>query len=170
MRNNVGDMVCDCRPPYVIGIHGNWGAGKTSFLRKIHLYLSGDRNEHEDAEGLCKELWTDNYKRPDNIETIWFDAWRYQFETNPVVPLLNEIRAHFTLSQQFAGKTAKLSYYGLGRPRKDDRIVGYEDVPFDQDCLKSSVKLQENGFSGFNDLFYILPFNKEQISNSNYGF
>jgi len=110
---NVGDMVCDCRPPYVIGIHGNWGAGKTSFLRKIHLYLSGDRNEHEDAEGLCKELWTDNYKRPDNIETIWFDAWRYQFETNPVVPLLNEIRAHFTMSQKFAGKTAKLGYSAI---------------------------------------------------------
>lgn len=28
---NVGDMVCDCRPPYVIGIHGNWGGISVDF-------------------------------------------------------------------------------------------------------------------------------------------
>ncbi|HIJ64991.1 MAG TPA: hypothetical protein HPP77_03495 [Candidatus Hydrogenedentes bacterium] len=27
----VGDMVATCKPPYAVGIHGDWGCGKTSF-------------------------------------------------------------------------------------------------------------------------------------------
>lgn len=98
---DVASIVTSCQPPYVLGIHGDWGAGKTSFLKKLHLCLSGKNSGYENAIELSSLMWGEDYKSPSGIETIWFDAWHHQFETNPVVALLNEIRTHFTLSQKF---------------------------------------------------------------------
>ena len=114
---NVAHIITSCQPPYVIGIHGDWGSGKTSFLRKLHLYLSCDKNTYDDAENTCTSLWGEKYKEQasliSGIETIWFDAWHHQHDENPIVALLNEIRAHFTLSQKFVDKAEKLSYAAL---------------------------------------------------------
>ena len=37
----LGRRLLICEPPYVIGVGGSWGAGKTSFLRKLWAYLGG---------------------------------------------------------------------------------------------------------------------------------
>src|SRR5688572_27913895 len=37
----IGHRLLSCEPPYVVGIGGSWGAGKTSFLRKLWAYLGG---------------------------------------------------------------------------------------------------------------------------------
>jgi hypothetical protein len=110
----VANFIRECNPPYVLGIHGDWGTGKTSFLHKLHLFLA-----HEDS-GYKK--WDEEFvslfpgeplEKPEDIETIWFDAWRYQFEANPVIALLNEIRTHFTWTKKLAGEAAKLGYAAL---------------------------------------------------------
>ena len=111
--SSLGEMVKECTPPYVIGIHGDWGSGKTSFLRKLHLYLSGKKCGYKGAENATGILWSNNYHPATNIEAIWFDAWRYQFEPTPAVALLNEIRSHFTLYKKFVGESAKLTYSAL---------------------------------------------------------
>src|SRR5437660_12551615 len=38
----IGHRLLSCYPPYVVGIGGSWGSGKTSFLRKLWAYLGGD--------------------------------------------------------------------------------------------------------------------------------
>ena len=109
----VAEVISNCKPPFVIGIHGDWGSGKTSFLRKLHLCLSGKNCGYDNAEKACKDLWGDGSPLFKDIETIWFDAWRYQFESNPIVALLNEIRAHFTLARKFSKGAEKILYTSL---------------------------------------------------------
>ncbi|QTA83067.1 KAP family P-loop domain-containing protein [Desulfonema limicola] len=110
---SVANTIEQCDPPYVLGIHGDWGAGKTSFLRKLHLYFAGEGCGYDGAKDNYTNLFGNKCTGKPDIETIWFDAWHYQFETNPVVALLNEIRAHFALSKSFFDKAEKLSYAAI---------------------------------------------------------
>jgi hypothetical protein len=36
------DNIRNCQTPYVFGVHGDWGAGKTSFLHQLHFHLTGE--------------------------------------------------------------------------------------------------------------------------------
>ena len=97
LRSLARDLA-QCEPPTVFGLHGDWGAGKTSFLARLFLELS--------AEGKCPPCrrldefkQAENWQRDGEIEEVhrrvlpvWFEAWRYQAEPVPVVALLHEIR------------------------------------------------------------------------------
>jgi len=105
----LGDRIINCDPPMVFGVHGDWGAGKTSFLQQIHLYLKKECPE----AGLRNELippavpgW-DDWKDHKQITVVWFEAWRYQHEPNPIVALLQEIRTQLTWLTKVANKMGK---------------------------------------------------------------
>jgi KAP-like P-loop domain-containing protein len=112
---NVAALICECTPPFVLGIHGDWGSGKSSFLQKLRLYLAGNRSGVAKANDVGKKLWPKTYKGTgfEQLETIWFEAWRYQFETTPAVALLNEIRAQLTLARSLIGEAGKITYAAL---------------------------------------------------------
>jgi hypothetical protein len=55
--------------PFTIGVFGEWGEGKTSLLRLIQAQLSGD----------------------ETVVTVWFNAWRYEREEHPILPLIGTI-------------------------------------------------------------------------------
>jgi hypothetical protein len=54
--------------PFFIGIVGEWGSGKTSLMRMI-----------------CNRL---NEDHKDEALTVWFNAWQYEGESHPIVPLV----------------------------------------------------------------------------------
>lgn len=58
-----------CATPLVVGLFGTWGTGKTSLMRQIEKELkkTGDQS----------------------VATVQFDAWRHQFDDNPVLGLLH---------------------------------------------------------------------------------
>lgn len=62
--------VTGAQPPFVFGVLGDWGTGKTSVLRLLEARLN--------ADDICIP--------------IWFDAWRYENETNILYPLLHAIQ------------------------------------------------------------------------------
>jgi hypothetical protein len=89
----VGDAVARCKPPFVFGIHGDWGAGKTSFLHQLQLYLTGECPQQPpeamkqiEGEGQLVARYAAH------VTVVWFEAWRYQQEQAPIVALLQEIR------------------------------------------------------------------------------
>ncbi|MEU4563070.1 P-loop NTPase fold protein [Actinoplanes sp. NPDC023936] len=57
------------RGPFTIGVFGEWGMGKTSLMRLIQGELDSDPE----------------------IVTVWFNAWRYEKEEHPIVPLVGTI-------------------------------------------------------------------------------
>jgi uncharacterized protein YjbI with pentapeptide repeats len=66
------EVAINCETPATIGIHGRWGTGKTSLMRIIEQLLQ-------------------QYEKQ-NVRTVWFNPWMYQFDESPMVPLLHEIR------------------------------------------------------------------------------
>jgi hypothetical protein len=57
------------RGPFTIGVFGEWGTGKTSLMRLVE----GELDHRE------------------NVVTVWFNAWRYEQEEHPLVPLVGTI-------------------------------------------------------------------------------
>ncbi|TPQ26418.1 P-loop NTPase fold protein [Methylomonas koyamae] len=78
--------ILTCPTPLVLGIHGDWGAGKTSFLKQLRNLLD-HTEERLNVDPQVPKLF--------NPVTVWFDAWRYQNEAAPVVALLSAIREEF---------------------------------------------------------------------------
>lgn len=78
--------ILTCPTPLVLGIHGDWGAGKTSFLMQLQ-YLLSQTEARLNIDSQAPKLL--------NPVTVWFDAWRYQSEAVPVVALLSAIREEF---------------------------------------------------------------------------
>ncbi len=120
LARRVGHRVLKCNPPYVIGVCGSWGSGKTSFLRKVWVYLNGQvewpgnrtRTIHaKEREAWFAETQPEFYEltKDRTLELIWFNPWQHQFEVSPLIALLNEIRQHFTLKRRLFDKAGKLA-------------------------------------------------------------
>ncbi len=65
----LGDAAAGTTGPFTIGVFGEWGSGKTSLLRLTQKHLEENNN----------------------IITIWFNAWRFEQEDHPIVPLVATI-------------------------------------------------------------------------------
>lgn len=100
--DGIASVIKDCTPPKGIAINGYWGTGKTSAL--LQLYKS-----------LTTVSLKDKLPEDSPVIPIWFEAWRYQHEATPIVALLHEIRAAFSLWNKVTDKTSKLfGIAGLG--------------------------------------------------------
>jgi hypothetical protein len=117
---NMGHRLLACQPPYVVGICGSWGAGKTSFLRKLWAYLDG-KIEWDDGTVATiskkgeRQAWFKEdekafkvHARGKKLELVWFNPWQHQFESSPLVALLNEIRQYFSLKRKLLNEVGKL--------------------------------------------------------------
>jgi hypothetical protein len=72
--------------PFVYGVLGDWGTGKTSIMRML------ERSFNDDFSIL---------KLGDSpFVPIWFNAWQYENETNVVYPLLYAIKQDYTTRLQ----------------------------------------------------------------------
>jgi len=104
--NRLCPIIKDCQPPKGMAITGYWGAGKTSALRQMYFHLSNELppgcNQDDPRPHSAKF-------HDETLVPVWFEAWRYQHETQPVVALLNEIRVKMGLLQKFATEGKKLA-------------------------------------------------------------
>jgi len=95
--------------PFAIGVHGEWGYGKTTLLR------------------LAKALIERHDK---NAVAVWFNAWQYEREAHPLFPLIaaiaDEIERKSRIADKMQAGLAKvgLSLRALARGMKFKAEVG----------------------------------------------
>lgn len=114
--SKVGDLVAACQTPHVFGVHGDWGVGKTSFLHQVQRYLTGECPQQELAGKAAG-------KHSDHVTVVWFEAWRYQNETVPVVALLQEIRTQLPWTARFRKQIVK-----MGEVTARSALLAIEDL------------------------------------------
>jgi hypothetical protein len=129
VAEQLADAVALCDPPQVFGVHGDWGAGKTSFLHYLQLRLTGEcpqNQEWDKWDKAKKDEWRGRLKAPLAV-SVWFEAWRYQAETAPVVALLHEMRAQLTWKKYFLEKLANSLEVG-GETAFRTALMAFSDV------------------------------------------
>jgi len=79
--------------PLTIGVHGEWGSGKTTLMRGIRAYL-----DQTTGKGRPDFLGEDEAlsDKPDKgdfrpVRTVWFNAWKYSREEALFVALVEEV-------------------------------------------------------------------------------
>ena len=74
--------------PLVVGVYGEWGAGKTRLLELVH-----DKVHHQALQVLGQRaLDPQAYDKELSITLpVWFHPWKYEHETTLAVPLLMHI-------------------------------------------------------------------------------
>ncbi len=139
--DQVARMALEVTTPFTLGVTGKWGSGKTSILRRAFATLGGSpvqlavplREEaREDAsiEGNWGDWHLRHIKRrppltwgveeerkrleatADQSLCVWYSPWQHQAAENPLVPLLLEIRAQFSVSFKRREQAKKLGRQG----------------------------------------------------------
>jgi hypothetical protein len=68
-----------CDTPLVIGLYGSWGVGKTSLMKLIEAEIDPSKS---------------------TTQTVWFDAWLYQFDEHPVMGLLHKMVVDLEVTEE----------------------------------------------------------------------
>ena len=106
----------DTRTPLTIGVHGDWGSGKTTLMRRIQAKLDETRDYKTrppsfvtvDERGSAFE----EKFRP--CKTVWFNAWKYGREEALFVALIEEVLRQMRRDGNWQALLAELA-----EPKKD---------------------------------------------------
>lgn len=97
-QERILQRISTCKMPHIMGIHGDWGSGKTSFMLQLKNRLPPDNQPFNPIK---------------TIIPIWFDAWQYQNEPVPVVALLHEMRRQMQGIERVKGKFEEIGTIAL---------------------------------------------------------
>ncbi len=165
----VADIIVNDDCPLVVGVHGRWGRGKTSFMQSLRtliepgcrkddpIELPPDVEQHR--QRIMKNKKNSNDKPVNELPTVWFNPWEYQFEAEPILPLLDAIRNQQKGAWGKAGDAIKnivtnpkLRFVGgLARNFAKMALPGW--VGGLTDSMAETTTEITNTFSQFNELF-----------------
>ncbi len=75
------------RTPLTIGVSGAWGSGKTTLLQRVQTLLD-TRNKQGKPFFANADESADKFRK---TKTVWFDAWKYNEESELLVALVRVI-------------------------------------------------------------------------------
>ncbi|MGO9138143.1 MAG: P-loop NTPase fold protein [Syntrophales bacterium] len=85
---NLGTLISKSKLPLCVAIYGDWGSGKTSFMKLLNAYLT-------------KEF---------GFKSFWFDAWKYENDLNLTLPFLSEISSKLGDDSEIKKSVRKIGY------------------------------------------------------------
>lgn len=109
----ISDEIRHSMPPKTLAVTGYWGSGKTSALAQLFEELTGQypapiAEELNVSSNQSPHLNNADEERPMTYTGIWFEAWRYQNEAQPIVSLLHAIKEEFTWLQKLKKQGKKI--------------------------------------------------------------
>lgn len=98
------DMLYRIRGNYAIFLDGEWGVGKTFFVWQTiaalksfstQAYLEDFKIDKSTADQIAQAVKPSSWSEGNAQVPIYFNAWKYDFAGNPVVPLLDSLIESF---------------------------------------------------------------------------
>lgn len=80
-------MEDDC---YTVALNGDWGSGKTFFVKQIKMILDAYNPQSNMDKEQCKavqQCYRDN-SCPDSYATVYYDAWAFDNHDDPILSLV----------------------------------------------------------------------------------
>lgn len=91
------------KPPYVFGLYGRWGAGKTWVAKQMETRLRWEQHKYS---------------------TCWFEAWRYESEENLMLPLCGAIESQFNIKVRNIDATSRAQFEWLLKEGRSRILAG----------------------------------------------
>ncbi len=107
--------------PLVVGVYGEWGAGKTKLLELVHELAALD----DDRELAQRALDPQAYDKELCLTVpVWFHPWKYEHEASLVVPLLMHISQALAEHLSASRSRSERLRHALSALAKDGKEVG----------------------------------------------
>ncbi len=114
------NIIENATPPFTIAVYGGWGTGKTSIMKQLFFRAGGQISsvllpfsESPDNEQLeaatLEKIKTLRKAHTPELVAVWFNPWEHQFEDEPIIGLLHEIRENFNLFSKVEEEAKKLA-------------------------------------------------------------
>ncbi|MCU7973864.1 KAP family NTPase [Shewanella sp. SW36] len=100
----IAEEIRQSQAPKTIAITGYWGSGKTSVLAQLYAQLFGVNPPSIKGEAVNNP----NGVNP-HYQGVWFEAWRYQNEPQPIIALMHTMRQSFSQKRDFFDKAGKIA-------------------------------------------------------------
>lgn len=75
---------------YTVALNGDWGSGKTFFVKQIKMILDAynpQSNMDEEQRKAVQQCYRDN-SCPDSYATVYYDAWAFDNHDDPILSLV----------------------------------------------------------------------------------
>ena len=103
LGKTIAKIIKNSTPHFTIGIYGEWGTGKTTLMKAIEKNLNSNQVSLTDPK----------------ILSIWFNAWQYEREENPVTVSLMKTVAYAMAGHEKYDAVSKTILNGLTIVGKD---------------------------------------------------
>lgn len=82
------NLLCNIKAPFSVAINGNWGSGKTFFIKQtsIVLDLLSKNNSELNIEDIPN--MQSLQKKKNEFSSIYYDAWKNDNDCDPILSIL----------------------------------------------------------------------------------
>lgn len=101
---DIAQEIRQSQAPKTIAVTGYWGSGKTSVLAQLFKELFGENPPNLKGESINQKTSINPH-----YHGVWFEAWRYQHEPQPIIALMHTMRQSFSKKRNFFDKTGKIA-------------------------------------------------------------
>ena len=93
-----------------IAIDGKWGSGKTFFVRQTQIVInalneSSNMDEEKRTKVISSIPFSEEEKVSNHSVAIYFDAWKYDNDAEPILSLIYEITKQFSIEFSLTNKS-----------------------------------------------------------------